>query len=534
MRSASGGTDTTGDEGPLHLWRDPRGPVLAALMMTMSLAALDSTVVTTAVPSIVRDLGGFGLFPWLFSIYLLTQAVTVPIYGRLSDLFGRKPILFVGIALFVGGSLLCGIAWNMESLIAFRGLQGLGAGAIVPMVQTVVGDLYTVRERAKVQGYTAGVWGIASILGPSLGGAFSQFASWRWIFYINLPIGILAVVLLQRHLHEGVARRSHRIDYAGAVVLTVGLSTLIFGLLQGGAVWRWSSPLEIAVLVAGGVLVALFVVIEHHVPEPMVPPWVMSRRPLAAGNVANIALGAVLLGLTSYVPAFSQGVRFVGPLVSGLVVAAVTLGWPISAGFAGRIYLRIGFHSTGVIGGVLTLVGSLCYVTLTAHSPVVVIAAYGVIIGLGLGLIATPVLIAMQSLVGWERRGVVTASNMFSRSIGSAVGVAIFGSAANSSLAASISRAPKAIALELPRSVNVTSRILGGGRSTLPRAATAYLRTALFEATHTVFWGLVIAAVIGLVAVIVIPRSTEPLELPDDAASPADGVPAVAAVAEQA
>ncbi len=515
---------TTDDESPeverpapLRLWRDPRGPVLAALMMTMSLAALDSTVVTTAVPSIVRDLGGFSLFPWLFSIYLLTQAVTVPIYGRLSDLYGRRPILFTGIGLFLAGSMLCGVAWNMESLIAFRGLQGLGAGAIVPMVQTVVGDLYSVRERAKVQGYTASVWGIASILGPSLGGALSQFASWRWIFYINLPIGLFALVLLKRHLHESVVRREHRIDYAGAIVLTLGLSLLIFGLLQGGAVWRWSSPSETLVLVLGVLLVVAFVIIEHHVAEPMVPPWVMSRRPLAAGNVANIALGAVLLGITSYVPAFVQGVRFVGPLVAGLVVAAVTLGWPISAAFAGRIYLRIGFYATGVIGGVVTLIGTLLYVTLTAQSPVVVVAAYGVVTGLGLGLIATPVLVSMQSLVGWDRRGVVTASNMFSRSVGSALGIAVLGSVANSSLARDLGRAPRAIAAHLPKSVNVTSHILGG-HSTLTAAATSYLRGALFNATHAVFIGLVAAAVLGLAALLVIPRHPEPLVFPEETA----------------
>ena len=498
------------------LWRDPRGPVLAALMMTMSLAALDSTVVTTAVPSIVRDLGGFSLFPWLFSIYLLTQAVTVPIYGRLSDIFGRKPILFVGIALFLAGSVLCGIAWNMESLIAFRGLQGLGAGAIVPMVQTVVGDLYSVKERARVQGYTASVWGIASILGPSLGGALSQFASWRWIFYINLPIGALSVLLLHRHLHEGVERREHKIDYAGAIVLTLGLSTLIFGLLQGGAVWRWSSPKEVAALLAGCLLVVAFVVIERHVAEPMVPPWVLSRRPLIAGNLANVAIGAVLLGLTSYVPTFSQGVRKVGPLISGLVIAAVTLGWPIASGYAGKVYLRIGFRATGLIGGVLTLFGTVLYTLLTAHSPVLVVAAFGVVTGLGLGFVATPVLVAVQSLVGWERRGVVTASNLFARSIGSALGIAVLGSVANSSLAASLARAPVSLARSLPHSVNVTSRILGGTKSTLSPAATAYLREGLFHATHSVFIGLVIVALIGLAALAMIPRHLEPLSFPED------------------
>lgn len=484
-------------------------------MMTMTLAALDSTVVTTAVPSIVRDLGGFSLFPWLFSIYLLTQAVTVPIYGRLADLYGRKPILYVGIALFLVGSMLCGIAWNMESLIAFRGLQGLGAGAIIPMVQTVVGDLYNVRERAKVQGYTASVWGIASILGPLFGGGLSQFASWRWIFYLNLPFGVLAILLLARHLHEAVERRDHRIDYLGAVVLTAGLTTVIFGLLQGGTAWAWGSALEVLVLTGGGVLLVAFVFIERRVPEPMVPPWVMARRPIAAGNLANVALGAVLLGLTSYVPTYAQGVRFVGPLVAGLVVAAVTLGWPIASGFAGKLYLRIGFFATGVIGGVLSVIGCVLYATLGTHSSILVAAAYGIVTGLGMGFIATPVLVAMQTLVGWERRGVVTASNLFARSVGSALGIAVLGSLANSSLASSLRRAPAAIATKLPHSVNVTSGILGGSSKYGP-AATAYLRGALFTATHAVFLGLIVVAALGLVALCCIPRREVPIVFEED------------------
>src|SRR5579863_7603104 len=256
--------------------RDPRTPVLAALVMTLALAALDSTVVTTAVPSIVHNLGGFSLFPWLFSIYLLTQAVTVPIYGRLADIFGRRPMIFTGIGLFLAGSIACGLAWNMASLIAFRGLQGLGAGAIVPLVQTVVGDLYTVRERARITGYTASVWGIASVLGPLMGGVLSQYASWRWIFYLNLPIGLIALQLVRRHLHESVTRRSERIDYLGAVLLTVGLTGLIFGILEGGSAWAWSSTQETAIVLGSIVVLGAFVLVERRSADPMVPSWVIS------------------------------------------------------------------------------------------------------------------------------------------------------------------------------------------------------------------------------------------------------------------
>jgi len=499
-------------------------------MITMALAAVDSTVVTTAVPSVVRDLGGFSLFPWLFSIYLLTQAVTVPIYGRMADIFGRRPVLYTGIGLFLAGSVLCGVAWNMPSLIVFRGLQGLGAGAIAPLVQTVVGDLYTVKERARVQGYTASVWGISSLLGPLFGGALAQYASWRFIFYINIPIGALAVVLLQKNLHESIDRRGHVIDYLGAVVLTVGLGALIFGLLQGGTTWGWGSPVEVAIFAVAAVAISAFCLVERHAREPMVPPWVVSRRPLLAGNIANVAIGAALLGLTSYVPAYAQGVRHVDPVVSGLTIAAVTLGWPIASGYAGRLYLRFGFRSTALFGGAIRLGGALLFVTLGPTTPILVVAGFGFLTGVGMGFMATPVLVALQSLVGWERRGVVTASNTFARSIGSALGIAVLGSVANSSLANWLHHAPAGLSSQLSGSVNITSRILGGGKVTLPPRTAAYVRTGLFHATHAVFLGIAATAVVALGALFMIPRRLQPLDAPAPEPIEAEGAPGFAEV----
>lgn len=494
---------------------DPRRAVLAALMMTLALAALDTTVVTTAVPSIVRDLGGFSLFPWLFSVYLLTQAVTVPIYGRTADVFGRKPVLFAGIGIFLLGSILSGLAWNMESLIAFRGLQGLGAGAIIPIVQTVVGDLYSVPERARVTGYTASVWGIASVLGPLIGGVFSQYVSWRWIFYVNLPIGALAVYLLQSHLHETVERREHEIDYLGTIVLTLGLAATIFALLQGGSSWSWSSPAEIATLGAGLALLLSFGLVERHANEPLVPPWVFHRRVLVSGNIATITIGACLLGLSSYIPTWAQGVRHVDPLVSGLTVASITLGWPLAASYAGRIYLAIGFRATALLGAVLTLLGSSLFLLLGRDSPILVAALFGFIAGIGMGFASTPVLVGQQSLVGWERRGVVTAANLFARTIGSALGIAVFGSVANSSLASWLAAAPTSLARTLPRSVNVASDVLGGGKASLAPDAATYVRSGLLHATHAVFLAGALVALVGILAVICIPRRLEPLDFSD-------------------
>lgn len=216
---------------------DPRRWILAALMCTMTLAAMDTTIVSTAIPQIVGDLGGFRLFSWVFSIYLLAQTVSIPIYGKLSDLFGRKPVMVIGTVIFLAGSTACSAAWDMNSLIAFRGIQGIGAGAIMATVATLAGDLYSVRERAVIQGWLSSVWGIAAITGPLLGGAFAEYLSWRWIFLINLPIGAVAISLIGKYLHESFERRKPRIDYAGSISVLAAVGLLIFGLLQGGQAW---------------------------------------------------------------------------------------------------------------------------------------------------------------------------------------------------------------------------------------------------------------------------------------------------------
>jgi len=210
-------------------------------MVTTGLVAIDSTILATAVPSIVADLGGFAAFPWLFSVYLLAQAVTVPVYAKLSDVVGRKPIILIGVGLFLLGSILCGFAWSMPALIVFRAIQGLGAGAVQPMAITIAGDIYTVAERAKTQGYLASVWAVSSVVGPTLGGLFSEFLSWRWIFFVNIPLCLLAGWMLTRFFHEKIERRAHRVDYAGAVLLTLGLTALILAVLEGGQAWEWAS-----------------------------------------------------------------------------------------------------------------------------------------------------------------------------------------------------------------------------------------------------------------------------------------------------
>jgi EmrB/QacA subfamily drug resistance transporter len=487
-------------------FRSERGPVLAALMMSTGLVALDSTIIATAVPSVVSDLGGFSQFPWLFSIYLLTQAVSVPLYGKFADVVGRRPVMFFGIGIFVLGSLLCGIAWSMPALIVARAIQGLGAGAVQPMAITMVGDMYTVEERARVQGYVASVWGIAAVIGPALGGVFAQYLSWRWIFLINLPLGALAAWMLARHFHERVERRTHRMDYAGATLLTLGCSAVIFGLLEGGVAWDWVSAPSIAIFAAGVVLLVAFVFVEQRAAEPILPLWVFRHRTLNGGNLTALAVGALMMGLSSYVPTYVQGVLGTGPVLAGFALAALTIGWPIAATLSGRVYMRIGFRDTALIGTTVVMAGTVLGGLLGADSAVWTVAAACFVVGIGLGFSSSPTVVAVQSVVGWDRRGVVTGTNMFARSVGSAVGVAVFGAIANATLADRFADAPAGVG---GGTVDATASALDSN-ATGPLAE--FARNALYDASHHVFLALIAVAALAVVAILLMPRRTTTLE----------------------
>jgi EmrB/QacA subfamily drug resistance transporter len=441
-------------------------------MLATGLVAVDSTIIATAVPSIVADVGGFSAFPWLFSIYLLAQAVSVPVYGKLADLFGRKPVILFGIGLFLLGSVLCGVAWSMGALIGSRVVQGLGAGAIAPVTITIVGDLYSTAERAKAQGYIASVWGIASVVGPTLGGLLSEYASWRWIFFVNIPLCLLAAAMLARNFDERVQRSRPRIDYLGAMLLTAGLTLVIMGVLEGGQAWAWDAPISIAILAGGAALLVGFGFVERTAAEPVLPLWVFRRRLLVASGLVAIGVGAVVLGLTSYVPTYVQQVLGHGPLVAGFALATLSMGWPIAASQAGRIYLRAGFRTCALIGTSIIVAGTALLLLLDRDSSVWQVAATCFVVGLGMGLTVSPTLIAAQSSVGWAQRGVVTANNLFLRSLGSAVGVAVFGALANSVLGPDGAGDPDLLTTAVHRifvTVTVLAVLMVGTAVALPR-----------------------------------------------------------------
>ena len=410
--------------------RSERGPVLLAVMLSSALVALDATILATAVPSIVASLGNFDQFLWLFSSYMLAQAVSVPIFSKLSDMYGRKPVILTGVALFLVSSVLAGCAWSMTSLIIFRVVQGLGAGAVAPMGMTIVCDIYTVAERAAVQGYVAGVWAVSSVVGPALGGVFSQYLSWRWVFFVNIPVAILAGWLLIRSYHEKVHRTPQRVDFTGAVVLATALSALILGALEGGNAWEWLSLPTLVCGVIGLVGLAIFVLVERRAKAPIVDLTLLRRRVVASTTLVSLGIGALLVGMTSYVPTYLERTAGATPIAAGAAVAAVSIGWPVAASTAGRIYLRWGFRRTVLLGGAIAVLGATLTAVLSPWPSVMGMAACAFVIGVGLGYTAAPSLILAQSSVEWDQRGSVTGLNLFARSAGSAVGVAIYGTIA--------------------------------------------------------------------------------------------------------
>ncbi len=461
-------------------------------MCTMMLAAMDTTIVSTAIPQIVGDLGGFAQFSWVFSIYLLAQTVTIPIYGKLSDIYGRKVVLLVGTVIFLVGSAASAAAWNMPALIVFRGFQGLGAGSIMATVATLAGDLYTVRERASVQGWLSSVCGMAAIVGPVLGGAFAEYFSWRWIFLVNLPIGVAAMVLLGLFLHEDFERRETCIDYAGAVLILAAVGTLIFGLLQGGQAWSWMSWPSLITFAAAGLLLAWLVWVERHAREPVMPGWLWTDRALIGSNLATVGMGVVMMAPNTYLPTFAQSVLGLGAIAAGLVLASMSIGWPLASSLSGRLYMRIGFRQSALGGAVLLVAATLGFVMLPHSAATWIVVIDTVVLGAGFGLLSTPLLVGVQAMVGWEKRGVVTGANMFSRYLGSSLGAAVMGVIFNAALRDRLAAAPHALAAGLPDSINGVIGALQQGE--LPSNAVDYLRDAIASGmTHMYVAGAVVA-----------------------------------------
>ncbi|MEN6389103.1 MAG: MDR family MFS transporter [Syntrophomonas sp.] len=412
-----------------------RRMVSAAIMVSILLVAIDTTIVTTAMPHIVKQLSGLKLISWVFAIYLLTTAITTPIYGKLADMFGRKPIFLFGIVLFVIGSMLSGAAQSMTQLIWFRAFQGLGAGAVIPLSITIFGDIYTGEERGQMQGLVSSVWAFAGLLGPLAGGLFVDYLSWRWIFYINVPVGIAATILIISFLHEHQPEHSKKdIDYLGAALFTIAMGSLLYALTSGGESYAWNSVTIIALFAVALVFSGLFLLVESKAKNPMLPLSIFKIRVIAVSNIVGFAASSVLIGVNVYLPIWIQVLQGHSATSSGLVLMPMSLAWPLASTLAGRYMYQIGSKFAVVLGTILVAAGTAWLLLVDTTTPYWFLVGIIILIGFGMGASSTPLIVLIQSAVGWSLRGVATASNSLTRTLGQTVGIAVLGTAFNNSL----------------------------------------------------------------------------------------------------
>src|SRR5215212_748280 len=479
--------------------------ITASVMLAMFLTAMEISIVATATPSIVSKLGGFADLTWVFSAFLLAQAATIPIYGRLADLYGRRRVFAAGTGLFLVGSLLCGLAGSMTQLILFRVVQGMGAGAVQPVASTIIGDIFSLEERARLQGWLSSMWALASLVGPLLGGFIVEHLHWAWIFWVNLPIGPLAIAGVYLFLQEPKTRRRHSVDYAGAALLASGVSLLLFGLLQGGVAWAWGSWQSVGML--GGALLLLvgFVLRQRRAPEPILPLDLFKNRAVALADCGFLLIGGVVPPVTTFIPLFVQGVLGGTPTEAGFTLVPMSIGWPLASTFAGRAIMALGFRWTALLGAVLGVIGSVLLVWSAGGESVVWIGLALLVQGAGFGFMSTTLIVGLQSSVPWSSRGVATASAMFSRQLGSTVWVAMLGSVLNAVLISRISTAGR-------DGPGLTSVLLDRtARASLDPAALQGLESALAGGIQAVFVGVLATVVLLLVVAWLLPSApTEP------------------------
>jgi len=403
--------------------------VFAGLMLALTLASLDQNIVGTALPRIVGDLGGLAHLSWVVTAFLLTSTATTPLYGKLSDMWGRKPLFFAAIILFLIGSALCGMAQSMTQLILFRGLQGLGAGGLFTLSQTTVADLVAPRDRGRYQGLFAGVFAIASVAGPLLGGFITDALSWRWIFYVNLPVGAAALVLIAVGLQQRVAPVRHRIDYAGAVLLTAATSTTLLVLSWGGTVYPWSSPIITGLGFGALMLFALLVQCERRAVEPMLPPYLFTNRIFVIAAIVTSLTAMALIGANVFLPLFFQLVEGASPSIAGLMVAPLMGGLITSSMIGGRLVSATGRYKIFAVWGLATAsiaYGVMAFVARYGSNTILIEAALA-LLGIGIGLVMPNLTTAIQNAVARAHLGVATSTNGFFRSLGGSFGVGVSG-----------------------------------------------------------------------------------------------------------
>ena len=469
--------------------------ITIGLMLSLFMASLESTVVATAMPTIVSQLGGLSSYSWVFAVYMLTSTTSVPLYGKLSDLYGRRPIYAIAMGLFLVGSLLCGLAQSMNQLIAARAVQGLGAGGLMPLAFIIIGDLFTFEQRARMQGVFSGVWGVSSVLGPLLGGFLVDQISWHWVFYANIIPVLIALALIWRSWQDrprpaNAARPN--VDYAGAALLTAGVVALLLGLGD------MRDPLGWAALGAAALLLGLLMVVERRVPDPVLPLGLFRERMFAVACAHGVLAGCAMFGSASFVPLYVQAVVGTSATAAGATLTPMMLAWVASSIVGSRLLLRMGYRTLALVGMVLVTLGALGLTQVSGSAATTILIASMALMGVGMGLSIPSFLIAVQSSVQREKLGTATSTLQFSRSIGGTLGVSLMGAL----LSARLSSGLLAAGLD-PASVSLNQLLDPIARA--GASIDAAVQSVLANAIQGVFWIALGSAALGLLVTTLAP-----------------------------
>jgi EmrB/QacA subfamily drug resistance transporter len=462
----------------------------------MFLAALEATAVGTAMPTVVADLGGVSRYSWVFSAYLLASTTTVPMYGKLADLFGRLRIITISIVLFLVGAALAGMAQTFPQLILFRVIQGLGAGGVIPISITIVGDIYSLEERGRIQGIFSAVWAISSLVGPAAGGFITDYLSWRWVFYLNLPFGVAALILLHAFFREKHEKSQRKLDLLGTASLTLSIAVLLLALLEGTGLWGWTDPRTVGMFLAAASGLGFFLWQENRAPEPMLPLEIFQNRVIAVASAGGFIMGTVLFCAAAYVPMFTQGVLGGTAVDAGVTLAPMSIGWPIASTTSGWFLARTGYRPFILAGAILTTLGSLLLagVDPSGGREPVMLAMF--CLGLGLGFLSTPYLLAVQNAVPRHQRGVATSSVQFFRTIGGSIAVAALGAVLNAHLAGT--------GTGLDPNVAMNPEL----RGTVPAETLAVVVEALDGGLGTIYGAMFVLASVGIVIGLLFPKGS--------------------------
>jgi EmrB/QacA subfamily drug resistance transporter len=485
--------------------------VTLGVITGLFLGALEGTVVGTAMPTVVARLGGIDIYSWVFSIYLLTSTVTMPVWGKLSDLYGRRRFYLIGIGLFMLGSALSGQSNSMVELITYRAIQGLGAGALVPLGLTIIGDIYSLEERSRMQGLFSGVWGMASLIGPLVGGLITEHVSWRWVFYINVPFGLAAATIIGLTLKEPPMEKQARIDTKGVISFAASMTLLLLAMMKGGRGESWTSPLILGMFVASALAMGLFIVWERTAPEPIIPlSLLQENRLFFAGSINGFLSGMAMFGTMSFIPLYVQGVLGTSATKAGAVLIPLTFGWTMFSIISSRLLLKVGYRPLVITGMVSLVAGFLLLIQLEPATPWALICADVFLIGVGMGLSVVTLTIAVQNSVQRQYMGIATSAITFFRIIGGMIAVAIMGTVMIHRMRdyqAHLSSAATGNAADIVRLLEHPDALIDPlARMRLPHDVLTAVQTALADALHGVFWVGLIVALLAFISAFLVPK----------------------------